>query len=124
MEVAATAAAAVVNIVVVGDNTSAVCSSSCVLAEGLAAGEEGSGTGLTAELLSRSRVGWEIGSDLGLGFVFGFVFGLCLEFFYSDPSTMYDLLFLEVLLPLFLVLSLAPTPHNVIAAVYAVGFTT
>ena len=58
MEVAAAAAAAaVVDAVVVGDNPSEVCSSSCASAEGVAVVGVGSGTGPMAESLSRERAG-------------------------------------------------------------------
>ena len=87
-----------------------VWSSSCELAEGVAVVRAGSDTGPTAESFSRERAGREVGSYLdlgfvlsfGLGFSFGFVLGL--EWFDSKSSLLEDLLFLEVLFPLFLFL--------------------
>ena len=103
------AAAAVVDmvVVIVGHNPSA---------EGVAVFGAGSGTGPTAELLSRARAGREVGFDL--------VSGLGFEFFDSKASSLYDLIFLEVLFSLFLFLFFAPLTPVVVAAVSTVGFTT
>ena len=68
----------------------------------------GSGTGPTAESLSGERVRREVGSDISLGLAFGFGFGLGFglgfEFFDYDSSSLENLLFLEVLFPVFLLL--------------------
>ena len=101
----ASAAAAVVDVVVVRDNP---------LVEGVAVVGAGKGTGPTAELLSGAKLGREVGFGLG--------FSLSFKFFNSESSSLDGLLFLEVLLLLFMFLFSAPPPV-VVAAVSAVGFT-
>ena len=83
----------------------------------------GSGTGPTVDSLSTARARREVVSDLGLGFGLGcgfaLGFGLGFELFDSESLLLEDLLFLEVLSPLFLFLFLAPPPPVVFFAVPA-----
>ena len=84
--------------------------------EGVAEVGMKSGTGTTAEFLSGAWAGREVG--FGLDFVLGF------DFFSFQSSLLDNLIFLEVLFPIFLFLFFMPLPPVVVAAVYDVGFTT
>ena len=84
--------------------------------EGVVVAGVGSDIRPTAESLSRTRAGQEVGFGLGLGFGF--------EFFDSELLLLDYLIFMEVLFPLFLFLFLAPLLPFFVVSVSALGFTT